>query len=338
MARPTKQGVDYFPLDVNLDSKFKFIEMNFGLEGFAIIIKIFQEIYANGYWAKFGQDELLLFSFEVNVDINRVNAVISEAIVRNIFDKELYDKYEILTSLGIQKRYKEIVKRRKDVEVIQEYLLISGDFGVNANIKSINVCNNSINVDNMQASCKQNVYKSTQSKVKERKVKESKVKESKVNNVDTKVSMSVSTAPEPTSTIDYDSILEYWNRVSMLPELRSVTPKRKTHLNARIKEHGLEAIYKAIDNCANSKFMRGENGRNWVASFDWVFGSPNNFIKTLEGNYLDKKISFNLKSQKMAPVPEWYGKYKNDLETVSKEKTISTEEQIKISKDIDKIL
>ncbi len=317
MARPTKQGVDYFPLDVHLDNKFKFIEAKFGLEGFAIIIKIFQEIYANGYWAKFGQDELLLFSFEVNVDINLVNDVINEAIERDIFDKNLYEMYDILTSSGIQKRYKEIVKRRKDVEVIQEYLLISGDFGVNANINSVNANINS-----------KKEYKSTQSKV----------KESKVNNVDTKVSMSVSTDPEPTSTIDYDSILEYWNRVSMLPELRSITPKRKTHLNARIKEHGLEAIYKAIDNCANSKFMRGENGRNWVASFDWVFGSPNNFIKTLEGNYLDKKISFNPKNQKIAPVPKWYGKYKNDLETVSKEKTISTEEQIKISKDIDKIL
>ena len=145
MARPTKQGVDYFPLDVHLDNKFKFIEAKFGLEGFAIIIKIFQEIYANGYWAKFGQDELLLFSFEVNVDINLVNGVINEAIERDIFDKNLYEMYDILTSSGIQKRYKEIVKRRKDVEVIQEYLLISGDFGVNANINSVNANINSKN-------------------------------------------------------------------------------------------------------------------------------------------------------------------------------------------------
>lgn len=173
MARPTRNGVDYFPLDVNLDSKFKFIEIKFGLEGFALIIKLFQAIYAAGYWLEFNEDERLLFSYEVNVDINRVNAVILEAIARNIFDKELYDKYEILTSVGIQRRYKEITKRRKELEVIDEYVLLDGGFGANANIKSINVCNNSINVDIMQTPCKHDVYKSTQSKVKESKVKES---------------------------------------------------------------------------------------------------------------------------------------------------------------------
>jgi len=160
MARPTKQGIDYFPLDVYLDNKFKFLEIKFGLEGFAIIIKIFQKIYANGYWCNFNEDEQLLFSYDINVDINRIRAIINEAITRDIFDKNLFDTYQILTSKGIQKRYKEIVKRRKDVEIVPEYLLINGDFGVSRVF---------------------NEYKSTQSKVKETKAKERKVKESKVD-------------------------------------------------------------------------------------------------------------------------------------------------------------
>ena len=160
MARPTKQGIDYFPLDVYLDNKFKFLEIKFGLEGFAIIIKIFQKIYANGYWCNFNEDEQLLFSYDIKVDINRIRAIINEAITRDIFDKNLFDTYQILTSKGIQKRYKEIVKRRKDVEIVPEYLLINGDFGVS---RVFNAC------------------KSTQSKAKERKVKESKEKESKVD-------------------------------------------------------------------------------------------------------------------------------------------------------------
>ncbi|MFY9378775.1 MAG: Lin1244/Lin1753 domain-containing protein, partial [Acutalibacteraceae bacterium] len=48
MARPAKDGVDYFPLDVHLDDKFKFIEIKFKLEGFAILIKLFQKIYSFG--------------------------------------------------------------------------------------------------------------------------------------------------------------------------------------------------------------------------------------------------------------------------------------------------
>lgn len=167
MARPTKQGLDYFPLDVNLDSKFKFIEIKFGLKGFAIVIKIFQKIYSSCYWYKFDEDEILLFAHEINVDINEVNAIINESIDRDIFDRNLYEKHRILTSKGIQKRYQEIVKRRKDVEVIEEYLLIDGDFGINDNI---NEDNDNIN----PSSSVVNDSKSTQSKVNKSKVNKSK--------------------------------------------------------------------------------------------------------------------------------------------------------------------
>ena len=40
MARPIKDGVDYFPFDVSLDEKFELIEAEFGLTGFAVIVKL----------------------------------------------------------------------------------------------------------------------------------------------------------------------------------------------------------------------------------------------------------------------------------------------------------
>jgi predicted DNA binding CopG/RHH family protein len=100
-----------------------------------------------------------------------------------------------------------------------------------------------------------------------------------------KGSMSVRTDAEPTNHIDWDDIKDVWNKKSMLTEVRSITEKRKKHLNARIKEHGLQAIYEVIDQVSQSDFMHGENNRKWMATFDWVFSSPNNFLKTLEGNY-----------------------------------------------------
>ncbi len=87
--------------------------------------------------------------------------------------------------------------------------------------------------------------------------------------------------------INYQSIFEYWNNNSKLREITTMTEKRKGNVNARFKEHGLDAIFKVIDNCSNSLFMRGDNSRNWQADFDWVF-KPTNFVKVLEGNYLDK--------------------------------------------------
>ena len=159
MARVTKQGVDYFPLDVHTDDKFKFIEIKFKLEGFAVIVKLFQRIYAQGYWCEWGEDEVLIFAHEIGSSTELLNEIVTEALKRDIFCEQMYDEYKILTSQGIQKRYKEIVKRRKGVDIVTSYLLIDDDFGVNANT--------------MYTQCKHDVSKSTQSKVKESKVKES---------------------------------------------------------------------------------------------------------------------------------------------------------------------
>ena len=167
MARPNKQGVDYFPLDVHLDDKFKFIEIKFGLEGFAIVIKLMQRIYSQGYWCNWTEDELLLFSDEIRSDCEKVQQVVNECLERDILNKELYEKYNILTSRGIQKRYKEIVKRRKGVEVIEEYLLVDNNFGVNDDINSPS-CKHDDDIN--QTSCNHDGDINQQSKVKKSKV------------------------------------------------------------------------------------------------------------------------------------------------------------------------
>ena len=56
MARPQKTGLDYFPLDVELDDKFEIIKSEFGVEGFGIIIKLFMKIYGqHGYYMVFAE-------------------------------------------------------------------------------------------------------------------------------------------------------------------------------------------------------------------------------------------------------------------------------------------
>jgi len=167
MARPLKQGVDYFPLDVHIDNKLKFIKIKYGVEGFGIMICLLQHIYSLSYWCSCTDDDILLLSDELKVDYEKLKGVIEEAIKREFFNKNMYEKYLILTSKGIQKRYKEIVKRRKDVEIIQEYLVIENNFGVNVNINEVNA-----NIKN--TSCKHDASKSTQSKVNKTKVKENK--------------------------------------------------------------------------------------------------------------------------------------------------------------------
>jgi len=158
MARPLKQGVDYFPLDVHIDNKLKFIKIKYGVEGYGVMICLLQHIYSLSYWCSCTDDDVLLLSDELKVNYELLFGVITEGLKRDFFNQKLYEKYQILTSNGIQKRYQEIVKRRKEVEIVEEYLVIDNNFGVNVNI-------NRVNANIAQTPCKHDVNKSTQSKV-----------------------------------------------------------------------------------------------------------------------------------------------------------------------------
>lgn len=151
MARPNKQGLDYFPLDVHLDDKIKFIKARFKWEGFGIMIGVFQHIYSQGYWCSWNADDAFLYSDDNKIELDLLNNIIEESLKRKLFCIKLYEKYKILTSQGIQKRYIEIVKRRRNVDIMKEYVLIGGSWG-------------QLDVSNMSTTCKQGASKSTQSK------------------------------------------------------------------------------------------------------------------------------------------------------------------------------
>ena len=136
-----KEGIDYFPLCVQLDDKFELIEAEFGLSGFAIVVKLLQKIYGGfGYYCEWTNEVALLFARRVCVGGNAVSEIVSASIKRGIFDKEMFDKHGILTSSGIQKRYLEAVARRKEIFLKKEYLLIPIDkIPSNVSILSENV-------------------------------------------------------------------------------------------------------------------------------------------------------------------------------------------------------
>ena len=139
MARPIKQGLEYFPLDVDLDNKMELIEAKFGLNGFGIIIKLLQCIYKEGYFLDISEEINLLLGKRFNVDFSLLTDVINYSINHGIFDKTKYETYKILTSNGIQKRYLKATGRREKVELIKEYIICDDINKENVFIKSINV-------------------------------------------------------------------------------------------------------------------------------------------------------------------------------------------------------
>lgn len=171
MARPIKEGLEYFPLDCDIDQddKITLIEAQHGLIGFGIAIKLLMKIYNNSYFYEWTEKEQLLFSKRVNVNINEVNVVINDLVKWGFFDKNLFETEKILTSSGIQKRYLAAVGRRQKVKILKKYLLLDKE--------TVNVYKNLVIVDNNSSLEVVNDDIGTQSKV-----KKSKVKESKENN------------------------------------------------------------------------------------------------------------------------------------------------------------
>lgn len=141
MARPTKIGLDYFPLDCNIDDNLELIEAECGLQGFAIVVKVWQKIYSNGYYIAWDDDAALLFARKINTELTVINSVINACFRRNLFDEKLYKKYKILTSSGIQKRYLTACQnsKRKSISFIHEFKLVNSEFtGIITELTSIN--------------------------------------------------------------------------------------------------------------------------------------------------------------------------------------------------------
>lgn len=146
-GRQGKVGLDYFELDCHMDEKIELIEAEYGLKGFAIVVKLYQSIYSGfGYYCEWSPDISVLWACrlgcthsvgygDVGIESgegslpgfpkNLINEVIAASIRRDIFSKELFQRYGILTSSGIQKRYLNATSKREKVYMKKEYLLIS---------------------------------------------------------------------------------------------------------------------------------------------------------------------------------------------------------------------
>ena len=169
-----KSGLEYFPLDVDFfqDEKIMFVSARFGTKGEAIAVRLMCKIYRQGYFVHWDDDAALLFAKSVGDGSQHscVKDVVHELLKRGFFERSIFERFGILTSRGIQRRYVEASIRRKGVWMFEELLLV--DVSERDNIT---VCRMDENISS------QNVYILSQDAdiLKQSKVKESKVKESK---------------------------------------------------------------------------------------------------------------------------------------------------------------
>jgi len=129
MARISKPGLDYFPLDVNFfqDRKVRRISNRHHAAGIAALTSLLCLIYKEkGYYVAWNPDTLFDIAQEVCCEEEEMQAIIDDCLSVGLFDTYIYKEYGILTSQAIQEQYHKIItdSRRKYKLPLERFWLI----------------------------------------------------------------------------------------------------------------------------------------------------------------------------------------------------------------------
>ena len=86
----------------------------------------------------------------------------------------------------------------------------------------------------------------------------------------------------------YEVMILFNSICASYPQVKSFSEARKKAVKARQKQYSDDQIQTVFEKAEASHFLKGGNGRDWSADFDWLMKDAN-FAKVLDGNYDDKR-------------------------------------------------
>ncbi len=132
-GRPPKKGINYAGWSVDIfdnDTKIDKLLDAHGWDGFGIYFYLCQRAYGGeGYFYRWGYDDCASTSRKMGGGIGSgtVRETVGYCLQIGLFDKGLFDRWGVLTSRGIQRRYWEVVKARDVRAVISDYWLLQDE-------------------------------------------------------------------------------------------------------------------------------------------------------------------------------------------------------------------
>lgn len=138
MARISKPGLDYFPLDVNFfqDRKVRRISNRHHAAGIAALTSLLCLIYKEkGYYVLWNKDTLFDIAQEACCEEEEMQAIIDDCLSVGLFDTYIYKEYGVLTSQAIQEQYHKIIidSRRKYKLPLENFWMIKEEKEANDN-------------------------------------------------------------------------------------------------------------------------------------------------------------------------------------------------------------
>lgn len=122
------KGLNYFPVDIHFfqSDKIAVIEADYGLKALAVVFKLLCRIYSEGFYMVWDERACKLFRLNACAECSaqELRAIVEALVREGFFSAECFDRYGVLTSKGIQRRFFEAASRRKRLEIERRELLL----------------------------------------------------------------------------------------------------------------------------------------------------------------------------------------------------------------------
>ena len=127
MARPVKHGLDYFPLDTDAfyDIKVRKLVRGCGGGAFTVYAFVLCLIYRSGYYMEWDEEASFVVAEATGFGENYVKKVMGRCLALGLFSDVLFRQHGVLSSEGIQKRYRNVVRLCRRIGTIDEFNLLA---------------------------------------------------------------------------------------------------------------------------------------------------------------------------------------------------------------------
>nr|DAM65304.1 MAG TPA: protein of unknown function (DUF4373) [Caudoviricetes sp.] len=258
MARPTKETVDYYPHFVKGGRTIFILESKYGNDGYAFwfkLLEILGDAEGHHYDCSVPNNWAYLLA-KTRCDEDTAKDIMNTLLTLGKIDSELWESRQIIWCQNFVDNISSVYKmRHADIPTPPSFCEEKPKGGRVSDSKNPNGC----------GLIGTKTDKEEKSREKERKE----------------------------DIVPYRVLVDCWNEIcgNALPKVKALSEQRKQKIKIRLSEWGKdeeEQLAKARElfgRVAASRFLRGENNTGWAASFDWIFDSPRNWVKVMEGNY-----------------------------------------------------
>jgi hypothetical protein len=308
MARPQKNTIDYFPHPVQHGRKMFYLRSKFNNDGYAVWFMLLEHLGKAEYHYLDLSDkvQLMYLSSEFMVSEIVLKEIINILVDFDEFDKELWQNNMILFNQKFIENINDAYKKRNNECISRKSLLsLLSSKGVLKSNKSSNLPNKCTTKggSNTQTILEETILEETKEKSI---INNTSVEQSSTYELILKNSKDISAYIEKEKPKILKPYTDLWNLFATKygkPKV-SETKSRQDKLKVRLKENKFEFVKILINVSKSSDF----NLKSKWLNFDWILKSEANYIKILEGNYMQSDFEKAQDEQKQV---------KQQIETIS---------------------